>query len=298
MSHLELLANVSHIRALIARGAHFYVGHSGGKDSQAMYILLKLLVPAAQLHVVHADLGIVEHRGTLSHIRATIGDDELLIAQAIHADGSIKDFFSAVRARRVFLDTPSAKYPNARRDTPAYPSKPNRFCTSDLKRDPIWKVIRNDGDHRIVVNCIGIRGAESPDRQKKIDDVGTFTVNKPNTNGKRDAYDWSPIAHFNCISDKGFNASTMVDHIFGTIIEAGQQPHPAYGFDGVRCTLNERLSCCFCIFGSLNDLRIAYRDYPELFAMYEQLERDTRTTMFHTQTLREKLNLINLVEVA
>ena len=33
---------------LIARGALFVINHSGGKDSQAMYLLLRGLVPAAQ----------------------------------------------------------------------------------------------------------------------------------------------------------------------------------------------------------------------------------------------------------
>lgn len=273
------IANLEEISVLIDRGAHFYVGHSGGKDSQAMYLLLKGIVPAAQLHVVHADLGIVEHRYTKEHIRATI-DEELLIAQAIFKDGSTKDFFSAVRARRVKLDN------DGKHDAPAIPAKGSRYCTSDLKTGPIWKVIRNHGEHRIVVNCVGIRGAESTERQKKIDEKGTLTTNKANDNSIREAYDWWPIAHWS------------LDDVWSEITNAGQWPHPAYGFNGVRATLNERLSCCFCVFGSVNDLRNAYRNYPELFAMYEQLEHDTRTTMFHTQSLREKLNLIELKEVS
>ena len=44
------------IKALIARKALFIVNHSGGKDSQAMTIKLRRLVPAEQLLVIHADL--------------------------------------------------------------------------------------------------------------------------------------------------------------------------------------------------------------------------------------------------
>jgi len=265
------LANLLAIRALVARGAHFYVGHSGGKDSQAMYILLRALVPAAQLHVIHADLGEVEWTGVKDHIRDTI-DGELLIAKAIHADGSPKDFFSAVRARRVSLDTPTKKHPNARHDAPAFPSSAARFCTSDLKRDPIWKIIRASG-HSLVVNCVGIRGEESPRRAKVIAKRGTLTVNTKNNIDKREAYDWWPIAHYE------------IEEVWTTIREAGQQPHPAYA-DG-----NERLSCVFCIFGSDNDLNHGAAKRPELLAKYAQLEADTRTTMFSNSSLKGRINV-------
>ncbi|MEP2716321.1 hypothetical protein [Pseudophaeobacter sp.] len=57
---------------LTARGAIFYVSHSGGKDSQAMYCAITRLVPHDQIAVVHADLGEVEWEGVQDHIRATI----------------------------------------------------------------------------------------------------------------------------------------------------------------------------------------------------------------------------------
>lgn len=56
---------------LIARGALFVVNHSGGKDSQAMYLELRKHVPADQLVIVHADLGAVEWAGAVGHILAT-----------------------------------------------------------------------------------------------------------------------------------------------------------------------------------------------------------------------------------
>ena len=54
---------------LIRRGALFYVSHSGGKDSQAMYAALVSRVPRDQIVVVHADLGEIEWRGVQDHIR-------------------------------------------------------------------------------------------------------------------------------------------------------------------------------------------------------------------------------------
>ena len=57
-------------RAMIRDGALVAVNHSGGKDSQAMTILLSAVVPHDQLLVVHAPLGEVEWPGTVDHTEA------------------------------------------------------------------------------------------------------------------------------------------------------------------------------------------------------------------------------------
>ena len=59
------------VKELVRRGALFVVSHSGGKDSQAMLIEVRKIVPASQILVVHADLGEVEWPGTLEHAAAT-----------------------------------------------------------------------------------------------------------------------------------------------------------------------------------------------------------------------------------
>jgi len=51
------------IEALVDRGALFAVNHSGGKDSQAMYLVLRKIVPSSQLVIIHADLAEVEWAG-------------------------------------------------------------------------------------------------------------------------------------------------------------------------------------------------------------------------------------------
>ncbi len=260
------IANQAQILELIAQGAHFFVGHSGGKDSQAMFAILSALVPADQIHVVHADLGDVEHKDIKDFIRSNIDDNELLVAQAIHADGSPKDFFSAIRARRVALDA------QGRTDAPAFPSSAARFCTSDLKTGPIWKVIRAAGDFPIVVNCVGIRAEESPARAKKIADRGTLNVNTKNTNSKRQAFDWWPIADW------------TIDQVWTEIEAKGQVRHPAYAAG------NDRLSCVFCIFGSRGDLARGKLARPELFEKLVDLEKDVRTTMFNGETLAARCN--------
>ena len=270
---MNQIKNISEIRNLVEKGALFFVGHSGGKDSQAMFAAMTKIVPADQLHVVHADLGEVEHLDVKDFIRKNIDGKDLHIAQAIHADGSKKDFFSMIRARRVTLDTPTTKYPNARRDAPAFPSSAARTCTSDLKTGPIWKVIRKiAGDAPIVVNCVGIRGEESPARQKKIDERGSLNLNKKNTNPARQAFDYWPIADW------------MIDQVWNEIDEKGQERHPAYDAG------NDRLSCAFCIFGSRNDLKNAAKTRPELLQKLTDLEADVRTTMFNGETLAARIN--------
>lgn len=263
---MNQVTNLSEIRALIEKGAQFFVGHSGGKDSQAMFAILSKIVPADQLFVVHADLGDVEHEGVVEFIRSNIDDKDLLVAQAIHADGTKKDFFTAIRARRVALDA------QGRTDAPAFPSSMARFCTSDLKTGPIWKTIRAAGDFPIVVNCVGIRAEESAARSKKIAQRGTLNVNTKNTNSKRQAFDYWPIADW------------TIDQVWTEIEEKGQARHPAYDAG------NERLSCVFCIFGSRGDLARGKASRPELFKKLQDLETDVRGTMFNGETLAARVN--------
>ncbi len=55
-------------------GGVFFCSHSAGKDSQAMYLYLTvdLGIPAAQIVVVHADLGEVEWHGQYRSYRTKV----------------------------------------------------------------------------------------------------------------------------------------------------------------------------------------------------------------------------------
>lgn len=226
------------INKLIDDGAIFYVSHSGGKDSQAMYVLLKEVVPAEQIVVVHADLGEVEWEGVQNHIRENV-DHHVNVVRAN------KTFLGMVEKRGMW---PSAAY---------------RQCTSDLKRGPIFKFIRNDLKARnatIAVNCMGLRAQESSARAKKE----PFSYNKQESVNKRvtrHVYNWLPIFYF------------TTSEVFQTIADAGQKPFWAY-------EKNERLSCVFCIMGCVNDLRHGAKQRPELFKKYVELEKKIGHTMF------------------
>lgn len=226
------------ISKLIKDGAIFYVSHSGGKDSQAMYAHIRKVVPHEQIVVVHSNLGEVEWPGILDHIRNTTIHD-------VNVVQATKTFLEMVENRGMW---PSAAY---------------RQCTSDLKRGPIFKFIRNDLKQRgatIAINCVGLRAQESSSRAKKE----PFSYNKLESCNKRvirHVYDWYPVFHLS------------TEEVFESIRREGQEPFWAY-------EKNERLSCVFCIMGCVNDLRHGAEQNPELYRKYVELEKKIGHTMF------------------
>ena len=236
------------VRQFVDDGAIFYVSHSGGKDSQAMYAHVRTLVPHEQIIVVHADLGEVEWEGIQDHIRATI----------LHP-------LNVVRARKTFFEMVRERFRN-RPDVPSFPASSTRQCTSDLKRGPIYKFIRNNMNNRgsrLGINTMGLRAEESPARQKLSD----WTVNQTLTNGKRTVYNWLPIHRL------------TEPEVFHRIKQAGQTPFWAYAAG------NKRLSCVFCILACPGDLANGRKHRPELFAEYAKLEEETGWTMFTRESL-------------
>ena len=252
---------------MIASNATFFVGHSGGKDSQAMAAVVASLVPASQIVYVHADLGRFEW-GTVdikTHIRNNLPTGaELVVANAVFNDGQPKDFLSKVEAnnRRIQNQVADPSHKRIEAASP-WPSQANRFCTGELKTAPIWKVIRNTAGcglskkqfnkmpRPIVVNCVGIRAEESPRRSQ----LEPLSRNVANDNAAREAYDWYPIFDM------------KIEEVWETIENSGQTRHPAYDAG------NQRLSCMFCIFGSTNDLRNGAQANPSLYREMVQAEQ-------------------------
>ena len=236
---------------VIRQGGIFYLSHSGGKDSQAMYAMVSRIVPHEQLVVVHADLGEVEWEGVEEHIRRTIQHE-------LHVVRADKTLFDMVRRRA-----------RTRPDVPAWPSGSSRQCTSDLKRGPIYKFIRNDMKRRCArlgVNCLGLRAEESAARERR----NLWSVNTPLSKAGRSVYDWLPL-----------HAWTKAE-VFERIRLAGQQAFWAYGAG------NERLSCVFCIFGCQGDLANGRQHRPALYEKYQALEREVGWTIFAAESLAER----------
>ena len=220
---------------MIRAGALVAINTSGGKDSQAMTILLSRMVPPTQLVAVHAPLGEVEWPGTVEHIEATIPAGVPLI-------------FAPVASGNTLLDSIEERS--------RFPSPKVRWCTSSLKRGPIERELRHylKANTRFggrLVSTMGMRAKESPARARK----SPWRLNERNSRAGRIWFDWLPI----------FDLST--EDVFRVIRDAGQSPHWAYAAG------MSRLSCSFCILASRADLRRAAQLRPDLYRTYTELER-------------------------
>lgn len=245
------------IRQLIDQKALFIINHSGGKDSQAMYLHLtrELKIPFELVRVIHAHLGVMEWDGIKDHIRLT-SDHQPIIAE------SHKTFFDMVRTRH-----------EKRPDAPSFPSEQYRQCTSDLKRDPIDKQIRKickEEGFKIVVSCMGLRAQESTARAKKQ----VWRINKKQSTKTRSWYTWLPIHTW------------LIQDVFNCIERHNQKPFWIYAKGMRRC------SCKICIFHDPGDLQRAVQlDEHNLIGAIHELEKEVGNTMFRKGDVIDILNL-------
>ena len=229
---------------MIRAGALVSLSHSGGKDSQAMTILLSRIVPREQLVAVHAPLGEIEWEGTVDHVRATLPDGVPLILAPVSSGKTLLD---RVEERGM------------------WPGIHQRWCTAGHKRGPIERELRRHLRTRPrfrgrLVNCLGIRRDESAARAKKT----PWRKNERMSVAGREVFDWLPI----------FDLST--DDVFRVIRDAGQAPHWIYRH-------LSRCSCSFCIFSSPDDLRRAAELRPDLYQRYARVERSIGHTLSPTR---------------
>jgi 3'-phosphoadenosine 5'-phosphosulfate sulfotransferase (PAPS reductase)/FAD synthetase len=223
------------------------VNSSAGKDSQAMLDLVVERAEAAgvrdRLVVVHADLGRMEWGGTRELAEKQAAHYDLRFEVVTRAQG---DLLSQVAAR--------GKWPDAAR----------RYCTSDHKRSQVYRLLtqlaaevrgplslRGDARPARILNCMGLRAAESPARAKKA----AFGFDKMASNGRRHVDTWLPI----------FDWSE--DDVWARIRESGVPHHRAYDL-GMK-----RLSCVFCIFAPRAALIIAGRHNRDLLDSYVAVEQ-------------------------
>ena len=222
-------------RELIRAGALVSISTSGGKDSQAMTILLSRIVPRDRLVAIHAPLAEVEWPNTVQFIRATLPLGMPLILAPVASGKTLLDIIEE-RGR--------------------FPSPKVRWCTSSMKRGPIERELRrylkaNPRFGGRIVSAMGMRAEESPARARKP----PWRLNERNSRAGGSWYDWLPILD---LTER---------EVFRVIRDAGQSPHPAYAMG------MSRLSCVFCIMASRADLRTAVRLQPALYAHYADLER-------------------------
>ncbi|MEW1892321.1 phosphoadenosine phosphosulfate reductase family protein [Streptomyces sp. NPDC085659] len=124
-----------------------------------------------------------------------------------------------------------------------FPDAARRLCTASLKRDRanvlLTEIVAALGLDRqaLVLNCMGLRAAESPARSKK----SPLSIDTRTSNNKRLVLTWHPILEL---------SETAV---WQTIADETLEYHPAYD------ALMPRLSCVFCVLAGFDVLVRAVR---------------------------------------
>lgn len=234
------------------------VNHSGGKDSQRMLGLIREEFPAVKTYAVMADTG-------FEHIKPVSAED-----------------FARASVARFGLDLTVVRNPNKTylsmvEKRGKFPSASTRQCTSDLKRGPIAKFIRHLPE-RVIVNCTGIRAAESSNRAKQQ----PWKFDQTLSAAGRQVWNWMPI----------FWAS--LNDVLSWHWQAGMPLHPvyipSYHQDGTTGGYLRRLSCRLCIFSTKSDIMAIYQNDREAFNLVSDLERQISFTM------RADKSLIQIIE--
>lgn len=230
---------------MLREGATLVLSVSGGKDSDAMSHYLLGLREAerwpGEAVMVHADLGraewgstpayvagLAERKGVPLHVvRWSSGDLIDRIWQRYHAD------------------------PNR----PCWPSAKMRYCTSDLKRGPISRWIRNYCKEGQVVCAMGLRAQESTARARKV----ATEIRQDCTSEQvgRKVINWLPIHTW------------TEEDVWSTIRTHGDIYHEAYDYG------NQRLSCALCVLATSNDLLNGAEHNPETYRQLCEIEAVT-----------------------
>jgi len=229
------IASTNEIDALIASGAPVAIGISGGKDSQAAALAtfahLNSVGHQGPRVLVHADLGMIEWSASLpvcETLARHLGAELIVVRRA--AGGLLERWearWQSSLRRYIELSTVCLVLPFS---TPGM-----RFCTSELKTQPIRAELRRRFKKCVFINVTGIRRQESSARSK------------------------SPIASLDPFGNADWRL--IVDwreaEVFHFIAENGLEVHEAYTEFGVS-----RVGCKVCIMSNAADL-IASVSVPE-----------------------------------
>lgn len=231
---------------LLRAGASLVLSVSGGKDSDAMAHYLLDLRSREQWRgsvcMVHADLGRAEWHSTAAYVSAFAERKNVPLYVVRHNDG---DLIDRIWARWHTLGGKACPFPSAKA----------RYCTSDLKKAPISRFIRQHFPGGTVICAMGLRAQESATRAKRA----TFALRTDSsapTKGRL-VYDWLPLHDW------------AESAVWQTIQAHGGNHHEAYTHG------NKRLSCALCVLASENDLLNGARHNPTTYRELCRIEAVT-----------------------
>jgi 3'-phosphoadenosine 5'-phosphosulfate sulfotransferase (PAPS reductase)/FAD synthetase len=239
------------IEDLLANGSPVAIGVSGGKDSdvtafETMRYLDSVGHNGSRI-LIHSDLGRVEWRESLPQCERLAQRLDLELVVVRRQAGDLMDRW-LVRwqhncERYVHLECVKMILPWS---TPSM-----RFCTSELKTAVISRDLVERFPGQTIISVAGLRRDESPSRAKApiVAAQAKLTNKTFNTTG----YSWYPILAWS------------KQQVFDYHQEKGFPLHPAYTQWGTT-----RVSCCYCILGSLHDL-IAAAKHPDNQDIYREM---------------------------
>lgn len=223
------------IEALLRGGAWAVWSVSGGKDSSAAMVATIPMLdaighPRDRRLALHADLGRSEWRSTHAHAQAVC--DQFGVRLEVVRNPT-HDMVSRWQRRGDLGRIRYAAYETIRHFGP-WSASGLLFCRKELKKVPLDDFKKKLGAP--VVSIIGLRRDESSGRRKTpIHGPDKDLENKL----KHTARVWNPIAAWS------------TDEVFSFHDLQGIPLHEAYGLGSTR------LSCAYCVLGSLNDLSIS-----------------------------------------
>src|SRR6185312_10781575 len=245
------------IEALLATDAVVAVGVSGGKDSQAVALAvarhLDVIGHRGPRVLVHADLGRVEWQDSLrvcQRLAEHLGW-ELLVARRTAGDMLDRWESRWLSRSRAYIELETVKL------TLPWATPGMRFCTSELKVSPISSTLRKRFPTGAIISVDGVRAQESQARSKKAISSPAAKLTRKGHAG----VNWHAILPWS------------VEEVFGAIEGAGLAPHVAYRVHG-----STRVSCNFCIMGSLPDLIIASKLDEHLDTYLALVDLECRST--------------------
>lgn len=214
---------------------------SGGKDSMAISHAANAYLdtighPKADRIGIHADLGRAEWRSTPAAVEAAAARLGVELMTVRRAAGDMvarwEQRFTNALERYENLETYNLIGPWSQAD--------KRFCTSELKAQVIAPALSKRFRGRTIISVVGIRRDESSGRKATpISKAETRYAKPGNRHGTR-MLTWHPGAEWS------------TPEVFACHAKHGLPLHEAYTVYG-----STRLSCAFCILGSINDIRAA-----------------------------------------
>jgi DNA sulfur modification protein DndC len=250
----------------------FVVNMSGGKDSVRMLGKIRKLYPNQKTYVVYADTG-------FEHVKPVSAED--------WARARTEQFGLGLDVVR----NPNKTYLQMVENRGKFPGPQQRQCTSDLKNGPIAKYIRHLPE-RILINCTGIRAAESPQRAKQ----NPWTLNTDLSIEERRTKEGRVFQQARVV----WNWMPIFEEGLWEVIRwhwSNQVPlHPVYGpeyhCDGTKGGYLRRFSCRVCIFSTDADIRAIHTNDPDAFYAVANLEQRIGFTM------KNGVSLFQIIESA